>query len=65
MTHQDYRNAFKPEDWIGRTFRCTQTGETFKIPLTVRPKRFYSVGRGYVDVGDGYYCRMSGVEEVI
>jgi hypothetical protein len=64
MTHTDYTSKFRPEDWAGRTFRCTETGETFKIPVDVRPKRYYSVCRGYVDVGDGFVYRTSGVEEI-
>lgn len=65
MTHTDYTSKFRPEEWAGRTFRCTETGESFTMPVDVRPKRFYSVGEGYIDVGDGYYFRSCGVEEVV
>lgn len=51
--------------WAGRQFRCKKTGSVFKIPNSVTPKDFYGVGDGFIDVGDGYYCRFGGAIEEI
>lgn len=48
------------EMWVGRTFQCRDTGATFTIPEDVLPKNFYSIGEGYIDVGDGHYSRGGG-----
>lgn len=52
--------------WVGCTFQCQDTGETFTIPADVREKDFFSVGNGYVDVGVlNRYCRFGGsIKEV-
>lgn len=58
--------VFKPEDWIGRTFKCLDTGEKVKLTKKmVKPKAFISIGNGYIDLGDGYYYRGGGnIQEI-
>jgi len=51
---------FKPEKWVGKQFKCTETGEIFTVPSDVRPGDFYQFGNCFIDVGDGYYSRMGG-----
>ena len=47
--------------WVGRTFKCTDTGETFTIPDDVYECDFFKIGNGYLDVGRyDYYCRWIG-----
>lgn len=48
------------EQWAGRRFTCTKTGETVTIPDTVMPGDFFWVGESYIDVGDGLYSRGGG-----
>ena len=56
---------WKASDWIGRTFRCKDTGETLTIPEDVHEAQFFSFGDCFVDVGRGYYARFGGnIEEV-
>lgn len=51
--------------WAGRKFKCEETEEEFVIPENVERRQFFKVGNGFVDVGDGYYCRFGGkIEEV-
>lgn len=52
--------TFRPEDWVGKQFKCTETGEILTIPADVRAKDFYKFGNCFVDVGDGYYSRAGG-----
>lgn len=52
--------TFKPEDWAGKQFRCTETGQVLTIPADVRAKAFYQFGNCFIDVGDGYYSRAGG-----
>lgn len=57
--------TFKKSDWVGRSFRCKETGEVFIIPEEVRPKYFFSFGNCMIDVGDGFYARFGGpIEEI-
>ena len=51
---------FKPEEWMGRTFKCNDTGETMTIPDDVKPKQFFKFGDCFIDVGDGMYSRAGG-----
>lgn len=51
---------FDKKDWVGRTFQCRDTGVMFTMPDDVTPRRFYPIGNGFVDVGDGYYARFGG-----
>ena len=47
--------------WVGRKFKCLETGEEFIIPDDVRECDFFKVGNGYVDVGRlNFYCRFGG-----
>lgn len=57
---------FKSEDWIGRKFRCNETGDVVELTEEmVRPRAFISVGNGAIDLGDGYYSRRLGsIEEL-
>ncbi|MNZ96432.1 hypothetical protein D3C78_1156240 [compost metagenome] len=53
------------KQWAGRTFECTETGQTFKIPPTCRECDFYAIGQGYIDLGRlGAYSRQSGIKEI-
>lgn len=38
-------------DWVGRVFKCLDTGETFTIPPNVHETDFFPVGKGAIDVG--------------
>lgn len=59
------RDGNVKENWAGRVFVCNDTGEKFTIPDDVKPKDFFVIGNGFIDVGDGYYCRWGGnIEEV-
>ena len=46
--------------WAGRRFMCRTTGEVFTIPDDVRYRAFYNIGKGFIDIGDGWYCRFGG-----
>jgi len=46
--------------WVGRKFKCKNTGEIFTIPEDVKECDFFQFGEAFVDVGRrGSYCRMS------
>lgn len=52
---------FKSEDWVGRRFQCGETGVV--VTLTedmVRPRAFIGIGKGAIDLGDGFYSRRVG-----
>lgn len=52
---------FDKSAWIGRTFRCNDTG--VEVTLTedvVRARAFIGVGDGAIDLGDGFYSRRVG-----
>ncbi len=61
--HTYFDNFKFKKEWVGRTF-VSGDGTTFTIPLDVRKREFYPIGEGFVDVGDGFYSRFSGVKEV-
>ena len=51
--------------WAGRTFRCNTTGVEFTIPDNIYYRQFFAFGDSFIDLGDGYYCRVGGdVEEI-
>ena len=52
--------------WIGRKFKCKNTGEELIIPENVREKDFYPFGDCFVDVGvlNGYSRFGGPVEEI-
>lgn len=53
------------EKWKGRKFRCKDTGVEFTVPDCVFYRDFYIIGKGFLDVGDGYYARFGGnIEEL-
>lgn len=53
-------------EWVGRTFKCTETGEEFTIPYDVKEKDFLSFGKAFVDVGRlNCYSRFSNCVEII
>lgn len=59
------RKRLRKLDYLGRTWRCTVTGEE----RTVRSAdldygKFFGVGKGFVDFGDGY-IRVVGPLEVV
>lgn len=52
---------FKKSDWVGRKFKCLETGT--EVVLTediVYPRAFIGIGKGAIDLGDGYYSRSVG-----
>lgn len=57
---------FKPENWIGRKWRCNDTGVIVELTANmVRARAFISIGNGAIDLGDGYYSRRLGnIEEI-
>lgn len=59
-------NTFNKSDWIGRKFICNQTQTVVELTEeNVRPRAFISVGKGAIDLGDGYYSRRIGdIKEV-
>ena len=38
-------------DWVGRVFKCLDTGETFTIPNDVQERGYFQVGNGAIDCG--------------
>lgn len=52
--------------WVGRKFKCIETGEILIIPDNVYQTQFFSFGNCFVDVGrEGCYSRFGGnFEEV-
>lgn len=52
--------------WIGRTFRCTETGVELTLTQDIIQRRaFIGIGNGAIDLGDGFYSRSVGpIEEV-
>jgi len=48
--------------WVGRKFKCLDTGEVFEIPEDVRERDLYTFGnKCFVDVGRlGAYSRFGG-----
>jgi len=51
--------------WAGRTFECGDTGTRITIPEEVFFRDFIICGKGFIDVGDGYYARFGGnIKEV-
>jgi hypothetical protein len=52
--------------WVGKKYRCTNTGEEFTIPYEVKERDCYFFGDGaMIDVGRLHcYARFSGVEPV-
>lgn len=47
--------------WVGKKYRCQETGEEFTIPDDVKPCDFFSFGQCAVDVGRlNSYSRMCG-----
>lgn len=57
---------FKSENWVGRKFRCNETGEVVELTEEmVHPRAFIGIGKGAIDLGDGYYSRRLGsIEEL-
>lgn len=57
--------AFK-SNWLGRKFKCPETGEVVKLTADmIHPRAFIPVGKGAIDLGDGFYSRtVGGVFEV-
>lgn len=63
--HKDVRDFEFKQEWVGRKFKCKNTGEIFTIPEDVKECDFFSFGNAFVDVGRlGAYHRLSGCEEV-
>ena len=47
--------------WVGRSFRCEDTGEIVTLTLSqCTPRAFIGVGKGAIDLGDGFYSRRVG-----
>lgn len=59
------RYLFKKQ-WVGRTFGCLETGEVFTVPYDVEETDFFSIGKGFLDVGRlNSYHRWSGIQEIL
>lgn len=48
------------DKWVGRTFKCTVTGEIFTVPASANYRDYYTFGEAMLDLGDGYYARWGG-----
>lgn len=48
------------QKWVGRKFKCLNSGEEFTIPDNVRKGDFFYVGDGFIDVGDEFMHRVGG-----
>ena len=47
--------------WVGKKYRCKETGEEFTIPDNVKPRDYFAFGQCGVDVGRlNCYSRMIG-----
>jgi len=46
--------------WAGRCFKCSDTDVILVIPSDVRMGDWYSIGGGFIDVGDGLIYRVGG-----
>lgn len=47
--------------WVGKKYRCKETGEEFTIPDNVKPRDYFTFGQCGVDVGRlNCYSRMIG-----
>lgn len=57
---------FKASDWIGRKWRCKETGVVVELTKEmVHRGAFIGVGNGAIDLGDGFYSRRVGhIEEL-
>lgn len=57
---------FKASNWIGRKWRCNDTGVIVELTAEmVRARAFIAIGDGAIDLGDGYYSRRLGnIEEL-
>lgn len=65
-TKRKENNVFRPEQWIGRRFKCKATGEILVLTEeNVRPRAFLEFGECFIDLGDGYYSRGGGIFEEI
>lgn len=66
ITRHQYKNLYKFKcSWVGRKFKCVQTGEEMVIPDTITYGSFFEFGNCFIDVGDGYCSRWGGeIEEV-
>ena len=52
--------------WAFTTWECVETGEQLTIPYGVEETDFYTVGKGWLDVGRlGRYSRVSGVKQIV
>lgn len=48
-------------EWVGRSFRCEVTGDVVTLNLDqCTPRNFIGVGKGAIDLGDGFYSRRVG-----
>lgn len=58
--HRHKKDYQWKSSWIGRKFKCKETGETLIISENVNYKDYYVFGRCFIDVGDGCYSRFGG-----
>lgn len=58
--HKDVFDFEFKQEWAGKKYKCTKTGEIFTIPEDVKECDFFQFGEAFIDVGRrGSYCRMS------
>lgn len=58
--HKDVEDFEFKQEWAGKKYKCTKTGEIFTIPEDVKECDFFQFGEAFIDVGRrGSYCRVS------
>ena len=65
--YHTWKHAYKfKNQWVGRTFKCKDTGKEFTIPFDVKERDYYTIGSSGIDVGrlDGYYRIIGQLEEI-
>jgi hypothetical protein len=52
--------------WVGCTFKCTDTGVEFTIPYDVQERDYFQIGNGAIDVGrlNSYSRRIGNIIEI-
>lgn len=52
--------------WVGRTFKCLDTGETITLGKDIYPKQLISFGKCAIDLGvlNGYSRKIGNIQEI-
>ena len=60
------RKRLREVDYLGRTWRCTITGEERTVlSADLDSGKLFGVGKGFVDFGDGYTRVVGPLDEVV